>query len=119
VHTHPGSLRHPSDGDFRGDSRWVGKLRGGEGVFGIGTADGRGPVPPGRALFASQPRPNVQRLGALSFSWYSLRAGQRSYQTLPVELTLGPDLARPLHRVWQTLEDMRKGWTACTASRRE
>ena len=33
VHTHPGSLRHPSDGDYRGDSAWVGQLRGGEGVF--------------------------------------------------------------------------------------
>ena len=40
VHTHPGSLRHPSDGDFHGDSEWVAGLRGGEGVFGIGTADG-------------------------------------------------------------------------------
>src|SRR5262249_47036752 len=40
VHTHPGSLRHPSDADFQGDSLWVGRLRGAEGVFGIGTADG-------------------------------------------------------------------------------
>ena len=40
VHTHPGSLRHPSDGDFRGDGQWVANLRGKEGVFGIGTADG-------------------------------------------------------------------------------
>src|SRR5262249_53985037 len=39
VHTHPGSLRHPSEGDYHGDSLWVGQLRGGEGVFGIGTAD--------------------------------------------------------------------------------
>ena len=23
VHTHPGSLRHPSDGDYAGDSQWV------------------------------------------------------------------------------------------------
>ncbi len=28
VHTHPGSLRHPSDGDLRGDSDWVANLRG-------------------------------------------------------------------------------------------
>ena len=41
VHTHPGSLRHPSDGDLRGDSAWVGQLRGREGIFGIGTADGK------------------------------------------------------------------------------
>src|SRR5262249_47735815 len=41
VHTHPGSLRHPSDGDLRGDSAWVGQLRGREGIFAIGTADGK------------------------------------------------------------------------------
>src|SRR5262245_32627439 len=29
VHTHPGSLRHPSDGDYEGDRVWVGQLRGG------------------------------------------------------------------------------------------
>ncbi|MFL5328188.1 MAG: Mov34/MPN/PAD-1 family protein [Gemmataceae bacterium] len=39
VHTHPGSMRHPSQGDYRGDHRWVEQLRGQEGVFGIGTAD--------------------------------------------------------------------------------
>src|SRR5438105_1121077 len=38
VHTHPGSLRHPSDGDYQGDCQWVSCLRGQEGVFGIGTA---------------------------------------------------------------------------------
>jgi proteasome lid subunit RPN8/RPN11 len=102
VHTHPGSLRHPSDGDYRGDSIWVGQLRGTEGIFGIGTADnssdGHG------AVVAYQPRPNVQCLGKLRFSWYSLRAGERSYRPLPVEYTLGPDLARPLHAVWSILE---------------
>ena len=39
VHTHPGSLRHPSSGDFRGDSLWVGQLAGREGIFAVGTAD--------------------------------------------------------------------------------
>ena len=60
---------------------------------------------PGRVPFGWRPRPNVQCLGELSFSWYSLRAGQRTYDTLPLELTLGPDLARPLHRIWPTLEE--------------
>jgi hypothetical protein len=101
VHTHPGSLRHPSDGDYRGDSRWVGALRGGEGVFGIGTADGRSDA---RGLYAERPRPNVQRLGELCVSWYSLRQGDRGYHPLPVDVTLGPDLARPLHSVWETIE---------------
>ncbi|HXD87917.1 MAG TPA: Mov34/MPN/PAD-1 family protein, partial [Urbifossiella sp.] len=33
VHTHPGSLRHPSHGDLKGDREWIKQLRGGEGVF--------------------------------------------------------------------------------------
>jgi len=101
VHTHPGSLRHPSDADYRGDSQWVGQLRGKEGVFGIGTADAQPGMTP---LIARQPRPNVQCLGPLSLSWYALAAGDGNYRPLPVELTLGPDLARPLHTVWSTIE---------------
>jgi proteasome lid subunit RPN8/RPN11 len=101
VHTHPGSLRHPSDGDLRGDGAWVRQLRGSEGVFGIGTADG--PAQPG-TLFAYQPRPHVQCLGELRFSWYALRHGEAAYRPLAVELTIGPDLARPLHELWATLE---------------
>jgi proteasome lid subunit RPN8/RPN11 len=101
VHTHPGSLRHPSDGDFQGDSQWVGRLRGAEGVFGIGTADG--PLPRGTVV-AQQPRPHVQCLGELCISWYALGDGERRYRTLGVGLTLGPDLARPLHPVWSMIE---------------
>jgi proteasome lid subunit RPN8/RPN11 len=102
VHTHPGSLRHPSDGDFQGDSQWVGRLRGGEGVFGIGTADAE--TADGPAV-ARQPRPHVQCLGELRLSWYALKQGDRRYRPLPVGLTLGPDLARPLHSVWPTIEE--------------
>lgn len=101
VHTHPGSLRHPSDGDLRGDGQWVVNLRGKEGVFGIGTADGP-EIADG--LFAYQPRPHMQCLSGLRFSWYSLRQGDRGYRPLPVELTIGPDLARALHEFWDTLE---------------
>jgi proteasome lid subunit RPN8/RPN11 len=100
VHTHPGSLRHPSDGDLRGDRAWVQALRGQEGVFGIGTADAES-----TALYGQQPRPNVQCLGELRFSWYSLRRGWSAYRPLPVSFTLGPDLARRLHAVWPTLEE--------------
>lgn len=103
VHTHPGSLRHPSDGDFRGDSAWVGQLRGGEGVFGIGTADYRLGNGDG-ATFARQLKPHVQCLGDMCLSWYSLRKGDNNYRPLPYSLTLGPDLARPLHPVWSTIE---------------
>jgi proteasome lid subunit RPN8/RPN11 len=101
VHTHPGSLRHPSDGDLRGDGQWVANLRGHEGVFGIGTADG---IPTPGDLFAYQPRPHVQCLRGLRFSWYALRQGDSAYRPLPVELTIGPDLARSLHDIWSALE---------------
>jgi hypothetical protein len=101
VHTHPGSLRHPSDGDYRGDSVWVGQLRGREGIFGIGNADSSAA---NRTAIAYQPKPNVQCLDKLRFSWYGLREGDRHYRPLPVELTLGPDLARPLHSVWSIIE---------------
>jgi proteasome lid subunit RPN8/RPN11 len=101
VHTHPGSLRHPSDGDLRGDRLWVTQLRGGDGVFGIGTADG---VVSGPALVAHQPRPHVQVWGELRCTWYGLAATDRSYRPLPVEVTYGPDLARPLHDLWPVLE---------------
>jgi proteasome lid subunit RPN8/RPN11 len=100
VHTHPGSLRHPSDGDLRGDAQWVRHLRGREGAFGIGTAD----APAAGGMFAYQPRPNVQCLGELRFSWYALEEGDSAYRPLPVELTIGPDLARPLHAIWEMLE---------------
>jgi hypothetical protein len=102
VHTHPGSLRHPSNGDYLGDIQWVRRLRGTEGVFGIGTAD---VVQRDRTLFAQQPRPNVQCLGELSLSWYSLRQSDVNYRPLTVSLTLGPDLARSLHPVWPVIEE--------------
>ncbi|HTK77617.1 MAG TPA: Mov34/MPN/PAD-1 family protein [Gemmataceae bacterium] len=102
VHTHPGSLRHPSDGDYRGDSRWVGQLRGGEGVFGVGTADAK----PGPAAgVAWQPVPHRQCLDKFCLSWYALGEGDRSYRPLPVEITLGPDLATPLRAVWAEVEE--------------
>ena len=102
VHTHPGSLRHPSDGDFRGDSKWVGQLRGGDGVFAIGTADAR----PGPAdAVAWQPQPHRQCLGDLCLSWYALGRSDRAYRPLPVDVTLGPDLAKPLRPVWTQVED--------------
>jgi proteasome lid subunit RPN8/RPN11 len=102
VHTHPGSLRHPSDGDLRGDSKWVGQLRGGEGIFGIGTADAK---PRSGGLVDERPKPNVQCLGELQFSWYALRTGDRKYRPMPIELHLGPDLAAPLRPVWEVVEE--------------
>jgi proteasome lid subunit RPN8/RPN11 len=98
VHTHPGSLRHPSEGDFQGDRLWVGQLRGGEGVFGIGTADG-----PADARRIGD-LPHTETEGELCFSWYALAKNDRRYRRLPVQLTAGPDLAGPLHPVWPIVE---------------
>jgi hypothetical protein len=53
---------------------------------------------------AYQPKPNMQCLDKLRFSWYALAEGERNYRPLPVTLTLGPDLARPLHLVWSVIE---------------
>ncbi len=104
VHTHPGSMRHPSEGDYRGDSQWVRNLRGKEGVFGIGTADAV-PLTDAATPRSYQPRPHVQCWGPLQFSWYALGLDDRAYRPLPVEVVYGPDLARPLHPLWATLEE--------------
>lgn len=101
VHTHPGSMRHPSSGDLRGDREWVKALRGGQGVFAIGTAD----APPGEAGPAAwQPDGHVQCLGPLRFSWYTLLRGEGKYRPCPVALTIGPDLAGPLRPAWPAIE---------------
>jgi Prokaryotic homologs of the JAB domain len=98
VHTHPGTLRHPSDGDFRGDIRWVGQLRGGEGIFGIGTANDEGP-----AEF-QQPRASVLRRGGLTICWYSLRDGGKRYHPVSVKMIDGADLATALRPTWAVIE---------------
>jgi proteasome lid subunit RPN8/RPN11 len=102
VHTHPGSMRHPSSGDYRGDIAWVAGLPGEQGVFAIGTADAgqKGSVECGW-----KPAANAQCLGELCLSWYSLRGGERNYRPLPVDLTLGPDLGLVLRPVWPELEN--------------
>jgi hypothetical protein len=103
VHTHPGSLRHPSAEDLKGDREWVPQLRGGEGVFGIGTADAANDAE--GTPTATNPKPHVQCLGGLRFSWYTLAAGDKKYREVPVVLTIGPDLARPLRPVWSVVEE--------------
>ncbi|MBI3410052.1 MAG: Mov34/MPN/PAD-1 family protein [Planctomycetes bacterium] len=101
FHTHPGSLRHPSDSDYQGDSQWVGQLRGGDGVFGIGTADVEN-----NPDFSILQKPEIHRqiMGDMCFTWYALCKNDERYRKLPVEMTLGPDLARPLHPLWHILE---------------
>ena len=94
VHTHPGNLRWPSDGDFHGDRQWIAGLRG-EGIFAIGTADAHANEATGG---------NVQVFAEMCFSWYALGAGDVRYRPLPVQVTIGPDLALPLHSVWNVIE---------------
>jgi proteasome lid subunit RPN8/RPN11 len=101
VHTHPGSLRHPSDGDYRGDVQWVANLRGKEGVFGIGTDDG--PKDPMSGI-AWNPQPHRLCQDGLSWCWYALGVSDRKYRPIPAEITIGPDLALPLRSVWHELE---------------
>lgn len=103
VHTHPGSLRHPSRGDLKGDREWVKQLRGGEGAFGIGTADADDEA--AGTPTSSNPKPHMQCLGGLRFSWYTLAAGEQHYREAPVSLTIGPDLAKPLRSVWSEIEE--------------
>ena len=40
----------------------------------------------------------------MCMSWYALRQEDARYRPLPVGMTLGPDLARPLHSVWAVVE---------------
>jgi proteasome lid subunit RPN8/RPN11 len=96
VHTHPGSLRHPSGGDYQGDIRFVTRLRGREGIFAIGTADADGGEP--------QPFPHEHVRGALRFNWYVLGEHDDHYRKIPVALSAGDDLARPLAPLWPELE---------------
>lgn len=102
LHTHPGSLRHPSEGDLRGDRVWVANLRGGEGIFGIGTADGK---PGAIAEIDQRPQEHMQSLGELRFSWYALAAGANRYRPVPIELRIGPDVAKPWRAVWPIIEE--------------
>lgn len=99
VHTHPGSLRHPSRWDYKGDKEWVRQLRGGDGVFGIGTADAELDAADDPAA-----KPNMTRHGGLRFSWYTLATGDKNYRDAPLELAPGPDLALGLRPVWHHLE---------------
>lgn len=103
VHTHPGTLRHPSQGDLRGDREWVRRLRGKQGIFAIGTVDVHGAGTPDIAV-GEHPLPHVQQLGELRFDWYTLSDGDNKYQPVQVELTIGPDLAIPLRAVWPVIE---------------
>jgi len=101
FHTHPGRLRHPSSGDYQGDIQWVKKLPGKQGVFGIGTVDHDSPL---RGDFASKIAMNTFTMTGMRFDWFSLANGDPNYVKLPVRWTLGEDLAKPLHVVWDAME---------------
>ncbi len=101
VHTHPGSLRHPSSGDYRGDIRFVTRLRGKEGVFAIGTADADAE---GEAGDLQQPESHRFLRGPLCFNWYVLAESDSHYRKIPITTIPDADLARPLAELWPTLE---------------
>lgn len=105
VHTHPGSLRTPSGGDLRGDREWVVNLRGREGVFGIGTHEPQSRTTSDDAVVALHSVPHVLQYQHAAFHWYTLAQDDRRYQRVPVQVTIGPDLAAPLRSVWMTIEE--------------
>ncbi|MEI7688166.1 MAG: Mov34/MPN/PAD-1 family protein [Planctomycetota bacterium] len=98
AHTHPGSMRHPSGGDYRGDIQFVARLRGREGVFAIGTADASFP----ETVTSSEPHRHGR--GSLCMTWYALAEGDPQYRKIPIATIAGDDLARPLAGVWPTLD---------------
>jgi hypothetical protein len=99
AHTHPGTLRHPSRGDFRGDREWVPNLRGRDGVFAIGTVD-----EPQNSPVSVHLTDHVHVRGGLRWDWYALAAGDEQYRPLPTEWTLGPDLGAELRSAWPSVE---------------
>ena len=104
AHTHPGQLRRPSSGDYDGDAQWVKQLRGGDGIFAIGTFDAKAKHDEPIAIL-TQPNENVQQFHGLRLDWYALSRHDDNYRTLPIEISLGPDLATSLRTVWNELED--------------
>jgi len=98
AHTHPGSMRHPSSGDYRGDIQFVARLRGREGIFAIGTADASFP----ETVTSSEPHRHGR--GSLCMTWYALAEGDPQYRKIPIATIAGDDLAHPLASVWPTLE---------------
>jgi len=53
---------------------------------------------------SSSPKPHMQCLGGLRFSWYTLAAGEAKYHNAAIGLTIGPDVAKPLRPVWGVVE---------------
>lgn len=102
VHTHPTESSQPSEEDLAADLIWVKRLRGQEGAFAIGTADG--PEDSLTTWISTQPNEYQQVYCGLRFSWYALAADDDCYRPLPVTITLGPDLAVALWPVWPILE---------------
>ncbi len=87
VHTHPGSMRHPSEGDLQGDRQWIQQLQHAEAIFAIGTADGD----------ASEPN-------GLHFSWYALGVDDDDYRAVEMDFAAGADAGSPLREIWDVVE---------------
>ncbi len=94
VHTHPGSMRQPSDGDLHGDLQWIRRLQNSEGLFAIGTSDGRTPPNPAHATTADD----------LRFSWYALAATDSNYRAMAIQSIPHEDVGSPLRAIWEIVE---------------
>ena len=89
------------DGGFSRRQPVGGPLRGGDGIFGIGTADAVGPA--GKATELHR-----QILDDLCFSFGTalLVRGTIAIESCPWKWSLGPTLAKPLHSVWEIIEKL-------------
>ncbi|WP_232055992.1 Mov34/MPN/PAD-1 family protein [Tuwongella immobilis] len=101
AHTHPGSLRVPSGGDYAGDSVWVRRLVGQEGIFAIGTADGKSDPRPDEFPDGDAERPGD---ADIRWHWYKLAHGDAHYSDLPITIVDGNDAAAHLRPVWPIIE---------------
>lgn len=103
FHTHPGKMRRPSSGDFRGDIEWVKSISGRQGIFGIGTVE-NATESYEKSHVANFVSSNAFDWNNLRFSWYSLLQGDTDYKNVKIRWTLGPDLADFLSGHWSILE---------------
>ena len=98
VHTHPGNLHVPATEISRGTGNGSANCAAAKGSSASARRTPTPNFPP------DAPNPHQQYFGNLCFSWYALSQGDRQYRRLPVQVTLGCDLARPLLAVWDILE---------------
>lgn len=108
FHTHPGTLRRPSSGDFRGDIEWIEKIPGKQGVFGIGTVEDQSKST-SHEYYSRFVSPFAYQRDGLRFSWYSLGHGDTNYHEIRTRWALGDDISQFLHPAWMVIEKNANG----------